>query len=361
MTSHGPHQPDTQVNDAALLRRIADTVAIMLYEMEVLPDGSFNCHEFVGLEALIGPLPDGMTPDDAYNAAVHPDDREAYDGASVALHEGRPVEVEYRLTAADGSVRWVLDRMRPTTSSDGHLLVGGVVADITDRKQAELELFEANRKRAELELRETQRLAHIALHDALTGLPNRVAIQEHLELALRRAERSAAAVALMFIDLDHFKCINDSFGHAAGDELLRAVATRLREAVRNTDVVARQGGDEFLILLPDLSRETPDSQEAPSSPVVKVAAKIHAALRSPFLVEGIETVVSASIGISLYPDHAADAGTLIKHADFAMYRAKEEGRDGHALYARAVDSRSSRSRGRAGYDRRSRTAGRHAA
>src|SRR5947208_16847068 len=93
-------------NDSALLRRIADTVAIMLYEMEVLPDGSFHCHEFVGLEALIGPVPDGITPDDAYSAAVHPDDREAYDNASVALRDGRPVEVEYRLRDKDGRARW---------------------------------------------------------------------------------------------------------------------------------------------------------------------------------------------------------------------------------------------------------------
>ena len=338
MAAQDPQHTGSQVNDAALLRRIADTVAIMLYEMEVLPDGSFHCHEFVGLETLIGPVPDGMTPDDAYSAAVHPDDRAAYDAASAALDEGRPVEVEYRLIASDGSVRWVLDRMRPRTSSDGRVLVGGVVADITDRKQTEVALGEANRKRAELELRETQRLAHIALHDSLTGLPNRIAIQEHLAQALKRAERSGASVALMFIDLDNFKLINDSFGHAAGDQLLQAVGARLREAVRDSDLVARQGGDEFLILLPDLPRREGGSPELSASPAEGVAQKVRDALRSPFSVEGIETFISASIGISLYPDHAADAMTLIKHADFAMYMVKESGRDGHALYARAVDT-----------------------
>jgi len=313
-------------------------VAIMLYEMEVLPDGSFHCHEFVGLEALIGTPQEGMTPDDAYSAAVHPDDREAYDAASAALHEGRPVEVEYRLTSRDGSTRWVLDRMRPRTSSDGRLMVGGVVADITDRKRTEVALHEANGKRAELEVRETQRLAHMALHDSLTGLPNRIAIQEHLAQALKRAERSGTSVALMFIDLDNFKLVNDSFGHAAGDELLRAVAARIREVVRDSDLVARQGGDEFLILLTELPGHDRDSPELPSSPAEAVASKIRASLGSPFVVEGIETFISASIGISLYPDHAADAMTLIKHADFAMYRVKEGGRDGHALYARAVDT-----------------------
>ena len=338
VAAHGSRQSDTQVNDAALLRRIADTVAVMLYEMEVLPDGSFNCHEFVGLETLIGPVPDGMTPDDAYSAAVHPDDRNAYDAATVALQEGRAVEVEYRLAGPDGSVRWVLDRMRPHTS-DGRLLVGGVVADITDRKQAEAALQESNRKRAELELREKQRLAHIALQDSLTDLPNRIAIQEHLDLAIKRAERSGASVALMFIDLDNFKLVNDRFGHVAGDELLQAVGARLREAVRDSDVVARQGGDEFLILLPDLPQAERHSPRAASSPVEVVAAKIHETLRSPFIIEGAEIFISASIGISLYPDHAADALTLIKHADFAMYKVKEIGRNGHALYARAADAR----------------------
>src|SRR5271156_2817718 len=111
MTASRLERPDARVNNSAVLRRIADTVAIMLYEMEVLPDGSFSCHEFVGLETLIGPVPQGITPDDAYDAAVHPEDREAYDGATGTLYDGRSTEVEYRLVGSDGSVRWVLDRM----------------------------------------------------------------------------------------------------------------------------------------------------------------------------------------------------------------------------------------------------------
>jgi diguanylate cyclase (GGDEF)-like protein/PAS domain S-box-containing protein len=325
MTAPPGYQPGARVNDSALLRRIADTVAIMLYEMEVLPDGSFSCHEFVGLETLIGPVPEGMTPDDAYDAAVDPRDREAYDRASAALHDGS-VEVEYRLIGADGSVRWVLDRMCPEVSSEGRLLVGGVVADITDRKSAEAELLEA------------QKLAHIALHDPLTGLPNRFSIEEHLALALERAKRSGAGVALMFIDLDDFKLLNDSFGHAAGDELLREVSVRLRQAVRRSDVVARQSGDEFLILLPDLEPNAGENRRSLSPQVESVAGVVRRALRSPFLVSGIEIFVSASVGISLYPNDADDATTLLKHADVAMYEVKEHGRDGHGLYARDAET-----------------------
>src|SRR5262249_14147608 len=144
-----------------------------------------------------------------------------------------------RLIGCNREVRWVLDRMRPERRrSDGCVVVSGVVADISERKRIEAEAME--------------KLAHAALHDSLTGLANRVSFLEHLELALRRAARTGGAVAVLFVDLDNFKLVNDSFGHAAGDELLKAVGSRLQSAVRGMDVVARHGGDEFLILLSDL-------------------------------------------------------------------------------------------------------------
>src|SRR5262252_3061288 len=129
--------------ESELLQRIAGTVAIMLYEMELRPDGSFECLAFVGLETLIGPVAAGMSSEDAYDAAVHPDDREAYDAAVEGLRQGEPVEVEYRLTDSDGDVRWVLDRMRPEREiGDGRLIVSGVVADISERKRVEAEARE---------------------------------------------------------------------------------------------------------------------------------------------------------------------------------------------------------------------------
>jgi diguanylate cyclase (GGDEF)-like protein/PAS domain S-box-containing protein len=307
--------PDLDAYGAALLRRIADTVAIMLYEMELRTDGSYECLAFIGLETLIGTVPEGMSAEEAYDARVHPDDRELYDGAVERLWQGEPLEVEYRLLGPDGNELWVLDRMRPERrGDDGSLLVSGVVADISERKRVEAEARE--------------KLAHAALHDSLTGLANRASFLEHLELGLKRATRTGAGIALLFIDLDNFKAVNDSFGHAAGDELLKAVGSRLRTAVRANDVVARQGGDEFLILIGDVAITATET----------VAGKVRAALREPFTVEGIEIRVSASIGIGLYPVDGDDAEALLKHADAAMYSVKGTGRDGYARYSPAGGS-----------------------
>ena len=301
--------------ESELLQRIAGTVAIMLYEMELRPDGTFECLTFVGLETLIGPVPAGTSSEDAYDAAVHPDDREVYDRAGDGLQQGETVEVEYRLIDPDGGVRWVLDRMRPERDvGNGCLLVSGVVADISERKRVEAEARE--------------KLAYAALHDSLTGLANRASFLEHLELGLKRANRTAKGVGVLFVDLDNFKLVNDSFGHGAGDELLKAVGSRLRGAVRGMDVVARQGGDEFLILLSDL--EGTSASRATEA----VASKVGAILSEPFLVDGIEIYVSASVGISLFPADGDDAETLLKHADVAMYSVKDSGRDGYARYSR---------------------------
>jgi diguanylate cyclase (GGDEF)-like protein/PAS domain S-box-containing protein len=306
-----------------LLRRIAGTVAIMLYDMEVRPDGTFECLTFVGLETLIGPVPEGMSSEEAYDAAVHPDDREVYDAATQGLWERKPVEVEYRLIDPSGEVRWVLDRMRPEREQeDGSLRVGGVVADISERKRVEAEAME--------------KLAHAALHDSLTGLANRASFLEHLELGLERARRNDKGVGVLFIDLDNFKLVNDSFGHAAGDELLKAVGSRLQSAVRGMDVVARQGGDEFLILLTDVEKQAAD--DGSDSPAEVVASKVRTILSEPFSVDGIEIYISASVGISAYPADGNDADTLLKHADVAMYSVKDSGRDGHARYNRGGDT-----------------------
>jgi diguanylate cyclase (GGDEF)-like protein len=304
-----------------LLRRIAGTVAIMLYEMELFDDGGFVCHEFLGLESLLGSIPPWLSPEEAYDEAVHPDDRAAYDATFTTLQRCEAVEVEYRLTGFDGVTRWVWDRMQPSSSPHGRLMVNGVVTDITERKLV------------------AEQLAYNALHDQLTGLPNRAASQANLVEALDRAEREQQGVAVIFVDLDDFKLVNDSFGHAAGDELLRAVAARLRSTTPAADMVARHSGDEFLLVLADLHPGNDGGLTARDvcGPAERVARTVRRVLEKPFLVSGIEIYISASVGISVYPGDAVDADALLKHADIAMYHAKASGRNAHRFYSPGRD------------------------
>lgn len=173
------------------------------------------------------------------------------------------------------------------------------------------------------------RMAHLAQHDALTDLPNRILLNDRLVQALALAQRQRKRMAVMFLDLDRFKNINDSLGHAVGDQLLQSVARRLTATVRNSDTVCRQGGDEFVILLADVDQ----AEDAASS-----AQKILAALAASHRIDHFELHVTVSIGISIYPDDGQDAETLIKNADTAMYQAKESGRNHYQLFAQNMNA-----------------------
>lgn len=173
------------------------------------------------------------------------------------------------------------------------------------------------------------RMAHLAQHDALTDLPNRILLNDRLVQALALAQRQRKRMAVMFLDLDRFKNINDSLGHAVGDQLLQSVARRLTATVRNSDTVCRQGGDEFVILLADVDQ----AEDAASS-----AQKILTALAASHRIDHFELHVTVSIGISIYPDDGQDAETLIKNADTAMYQAKESGRNHYQLFAQNMNA-----------------------
>lgn len=187
-----------------------------------------------------------------------------------------------------------------------------IFSDITERKASE------------------EHVRFLAHHDALTGLPNRMLMMERLEHALAHAHRHGLMLAVMFLDLDRFKNINDSLGHALGDQLLKTVAQRLTESVREDDTAARLGGDEFIIILEAVS--TPED-------VVGIAQKLVDSLAQPVMLGRQETVVSSSIGISIYPGDGESADALIKHADIAMYRAKEQGRNNYQFYTADMNIR----------------------
>ncbi|MCE9664995.1 EAL domain-containing protein [Halomonas sp. M5N1S17] len=179
------------------------------------------------------------------------------------------------------------------------------------------------------------RIRKLAYYDPLTTLPNRRLLEDRLQLAIRHAHRNQSRLAVVFVDLDHFKQINDTLGHAVGDELLVMIADRLQSRLREDDTLARLGGDEFLILLPDLE----EVEE-----VTRVARRLVEAVGEPCIIDGHEFSVGCSLGISLYPDDAASAEALIHDADVAMYRAKQEGRSSYRLYRTEMNMQDDRQR-----------------
>ncbi|WP_282189022.1 EAL domain-containing protein [Azospirillum sp. SYSU D00513] len=222
------------------------------------------------------------------------------------------LEVE-QLSFAGGRASHVSVHLQPVYEQQELLFVQAFIEDIGEKRRAE------------------QHIQYLAHYDSLTGLPNRVLLFDRLGQALRLARRQGSKLAVLFIDLDRFKVINDSLGHSYGDEILRSVARRLSGGLRETDTVARLGGDEFLIVVPGIEEPTDASA---------VAEKVLAQLASPFAVQGKTFNVSPSIGISLFPDDADDAEGLIRCADIAMYNAKDGGRNAYRFVTKEMGARS---------------------
>jgi diguanylate cyclase (GGDEF)-like protein/PAS domain S-box-containing protein len=248
----------------------------------------------------------------------HPDDLEVINAQRPSLYAGEidAVRVEKRYLRKDGSVIWVAFTMV-------------VERDAAGKPQYEIAFFDdiTARKQVEAALRESEeRFRRLAHHDTLTNLPNRTLFYDRLKHTLALARRTSWTVGVMLIDLDHFKSVNDTLGHAVGDKLLRQVAERLAKSVRASDTVARLGGDEFAAVLSNLS--------APEDAAV-VAHKIIAAFQAPFQVEGHSLLTTLSIGAALYPDDSTDQDTLMDNADAAMYRSKDAGRNCFRLFSAA--------------------------
>ena len=236
---------------------------------------------------------------------------------------GQELEHEEEFTDRAGKTHQIATKRSLHKDAAGNLFLVGVIRDITDRKRMEEELkrtaAELVQSNAELQL-SADRMSHLANHDTLTGLPNRKLFQERLGQAIEWAGENGQQVGLLFLDLDGFKQINDSFGHAIGDLLLKAVARRLTGCLRGSDTVSRLGGDEFTVILPAI----PTAQDA-----ARVADKILATLSEPFGIQDHVIDITISIGVSLYPHLAEDAEELLKSADVAMYHAKEQGKNCH--------------------------------
>ncbi|MBI2295087.1 MAG: PAS domain S-box protein [Betaproteobacteria bacterium] len=243
---------------------------------------------------------------------VHQDDRDRVAQARKRAADAQYDEV-FRIVRPDGSIRWMRDRAFPVRDAEGFVYrIAGIAEDITERKAAE------------------ERLMHLAHYDVLTSLPNRVLFYDRLRQALAQAKRNQWIVGVMFMDVDRFKNVNDTLGHAVGGKLLQRISERVARSVRSGDTVGRLGGDEFAIVLSNLS----SAQDANL-----VAQKMMASFNEPFKLDGAELYMTASIGITLYPDDSTDQDTLIKNADTAMYRSKEVGRNSYQFYTPEMNAR----------------------
>jgi diguanylate cyclase (GGDEF)-like protein/PAS domain S-box-containing protein len=238
---------------------------------------------------------------------IHPEDREYIDTAfATSLKSKTPYDVVHRLLMSNGEIKYVHERGETFYNEEGNPIRSvGTVQDITKQKVIE------------------KKIEHMAHHDALTGLPNRTLAKARAEQIIAHAKRSKSKVAFLFIDLDGFKTINDTLGHSAGDSMLKTIALRLKECVRESDIISRQGGDEFLLILSGIKEE---------NVIASTTQKVLSELEKSFEINDHTLSISGSIGISLYPDHGDNFELLLKSADTAMYKAKETGKNGYHFY-----------------------------
>jgi len=298
-----------------LVEHVPAAVYIDVADPEVT-DGGHLAYMSPQVTAILGYRPDELVDDpELWPSRIHPDDRAAaLEAYEAHWRTGEPLRAEYRMLARDGSEVWVRDEAyaMPDDTQSGRQVSQGLLIDVTDRKRLE------------------SRLIHDALHDPLTGLANRVLLRDHLERAVARHGRRDGMAGLLFVDLDDFKRVNDTYGHAAGDQILVQIAQRLVAAVRAEDVVARQSGDEFAVLLVDV-----DSRDE----TIHAAERLLRELRRPILLGGRSVVVGGSVGIAVAAEQDATLEDLVTQADAAMYAAKAAGKDRYAVYEEQMPTR----------------------
>jgi diguanylate cyclase (GGDEF)-like protein/PAS domain S-box-containing protein len=295
-----------QFENVEKLRLAVDAAELTYWEWERETD---RLHWGRDPSALAGANEGRHTRWSEYLETIHPEDRERYLATvNAAWEQAGACTNEYRVIRGDGRVVWLSSHGKTIADGKGRAYrMIGVSQDITERKRQEEEA------------------RFLAYHDTLTGLPNRRLLDDRLGQAVYLAQRRNTRVAVMVVDLDRFKQVNDQLGHRAGDAVLREAAHRISGCVRKADTLARHGGDEFVVVIPDL-RQDGDCQI--------VAEKILRSLEPGFRVDGREFAIGASIGVSIFPADAGDGEALLRNADAAMYRAKELGRNNYRFYGR---------------------------
>ena len=314
---------------------VADAIPGAVYQYEVRPDGkesftfmSRGAVELFGVDTT-RLRAEGSVPWQLVTPAHAEPLRKSIAASAASLS---PWEATFEVQT-DTGLKWIHGQSVPSRMPNGGIVWNGIFVDVSAQKAAEAALLKVNddldRRLADLRLAEAE-LQRLARYDSLTGLPNRSFFMESLEQTLLHAERRHDRLALVFIDVDGFKAVNDSFGHAAGDLLLRSLAERLRATTRKSDLVARIGGDEFTVLVQDLGR---------ADDAAVVAQGLLDQLARPCAVGDREVTITASVGISVYPEDGADRGTLLRNADLAMYRAKQEGKNAYRFFTASMSER----------------------
>jgi diguanylate cyclase (GGDEF)-like protein/PAS domain S-box-containing protein len=285
------------------LQATLDAIPDLLFELDL--NGRYYAYHSPRTDLLAAPVEDllGKTISDV----LPPDAAEiVFSALQEAQEEGFSSGKQLELELSHGTFWFELSVSRKPVDSlpDPHFIV--LARDITERKASE------------------QRIINLAHYDSLTKLPNRALLADRMKVAINRAARQSTRLAVLFVDLDRFKPINDSLGHEVGDKLLKVVAERMQDAVRSVDTVSRVGGDEFVVLLSEI-----ETSEA----AARVAEKLINTLSQPFEIEEHELSVTASVGICIYPDNGTDANILLRNADASMYSAKEAGRNRYQFYS----------------------------
>jgi diguanylate cyclase (GGDEF)-like protein/PAS domain S-box-containing protein len=311
------------------LDKIASIAPVAIFEFRTTPQGRLTMpYSTPAIAHIYGHTPEELAADISLAISLtHPEDRvRVTQMFRDRIRNKAPIHDEWRvLHPAKGEI-WVEARGTPEAQPDGSVIWYGYFHDVTTRKRME----EALRERVLTQKKRERQIRFLAYHDALTRLPNRALLLSRLRQAIAHTERSKETLAVMFLDVDRFKTINDTLGHPAGDTLLQQIGRRLTETLRVGDTVARAGGDEFLVLVPGL--HSPED----AGPV---AEHVLASMSAPFIVSGQTLRVTGSVGLSICPRDACDVESLIKYADTALYLAKEQGRNTFRFFSPELDAR----------------------